>query len=120
MYSHTTLGTSDLAKAKVFYSAALAPLGHSVVMEFDGAVGYGGTLGPGARLLICSPFGRAAASFGNGTHIELKAPTRTAVSAFHAAAIAEGGSDEGAPGLRPQYTPNYCGAYVRNLDGNKL
>ena len=120
MYSHMTLGTNDLAKAKVFYSAALAPLGHSVVMEFDGAVGYGETPRPGARLFIGSPFDRAAASFGNGTHIALNAPTRTVVDAFHAVAMAEGRSDEGAPGLRPQYTPNYYCAYVRDLDGNKL
>jgi catechol 2,3-dioxygenase-like lactoylglutathione lyase family enzyme len=97
MYSHITLDNNNLAKAKEFYDAALAPLGLSAVMEFDGA-----------------------ASFGNGTHVALEALTRAAVDAFHAAAMAQGGSVEGAPGLRPQYTPNYYGAYVRDLDGNKL
>ena len=120
MYSHITLGTNDLAKAKAFYDAALAPLGLSAVMEFDGAVGYGESSAPGTRLIVCTPFDGAAASFGNGTHIALNAPTRAAVDAFHAAALAQGGSDEGAPGLRPQYIPNYYGAYVRDLDGNKL
>jgi catechol 2,3-dioxygenase-like lactoylglutathione lyase family enzyme len=120
MYSHITLGTNDLAKAKEFYDAALAPLGLSAVMEFDGAVGYGESSEPGTRLFVCTPFDGKAASFGNGTHIAPNAPTRAAVDAFHAAAMAQGGSDEGAPGLRPQYTPNYYGAYVRDLDGNKL
>ena len=117
MYSHITLGSNDLAKAKEFYDAALAPLGLSAVMEFDGAVAYGPSAEPGPRLFKCTPFDGATAS---GTHVELEAPTRAAVDAFHAAAMAQGGSDEGAPGLRPQYTPNYCGAYVRELDGKKL
>ena len=120
MYSHLTLGNNDLAKAKEFYDVALAPLGLSAVMEFDGAVAYGPSAEPGPRLSICTPFDGGAASFGNGTHVALEAPTRAAVDAFHAAAMAQGGSVEGAPGLRPQYTPNYYGAYVRNLDGNKL
>lgn len=120
MYSHITLGSNDLAKAKEFYDAALAPLGLSAVMEFDGAVGYGPSSEPGPRLFVCKPFDGGAASFGNGTHVALNAPTRAAVDAFHAAAMAHGGSDEGAPGLRPQYTPNYYGAYVRDRDGNKL
>ena len=120
MYSHITLGSNDLSKAKEFYDAALAPLGLSAVMEFDGAVAYGPSIEPGPRLFICTPFDGGAANFGNGTHVALDAPTRAAVDAFHAAAMAQGGSDEGAPGLRPQYTSNYYGAYVRDLDGNKL
>jgi len=120
MYSHITLGSNDLAKAKAFYDAALAPLGLTLVDEFDGVVGYGPSSEPGPRLFACMPFDRAAASFGNGTHVALNAPSRAAVDAFHAAAMAQGGSDEGAPGLRPQYTANYYGAYVRDLDGNKL
>ncbi len=120
MYSHITLGSNDLSKAKEFYDAALAPLGLSAVMEFDGAVAYGPSAEPGPRLFICTPFDGGAANFGNGTHVALDAPTRAAVDAFHAAAMAQGGSDEGAPGLRPQYTSNYYGAYVRDLDGNKL
>ena len=120
MYSHITPGSNDLSKAKEFYDAALAPLGLSAVMEFDGAVAYGPSAEPGPRLIKCTPFDDGAASFGNGTHVALEAPTRAAVDAFHAAAMAQGGSVEGAPGLRPQYTPNYYGAYVRDLDGNKL
>ncbi len=120
MFSHVTLGSNDVAKAKPFYDAALAPLGLEVVDSFKDAVAYGAPGGSGPRLWIVTPFDGGPASFGNGTHVALAAPTRAAVDAFHAAALANGGSDEGAPGLRPQYMENYYGAYVRDPDGNKL
>ena len=120
MFSHVTLGSNDVAKAKPFYDAALAPLGLKVVDTFKGAVAYAQSDEPGPRLWIVTPFDNRPASFGNGTHVALQAPTRAAVDAFHAAALANGGSDEGAPGLRPQYRENYYGAYVRDPDGNKL
>jgi catechol 2,3-dioxygenase-like lactoylglutathione lyase family enzyme len=66
------------------------------------------------------PYDRKAASPGNGAMVAYKAPTRAAVDAFHAAALAAGGSDEGAPGIREHYHPDYYGAYVRDPDGNKL
>ena len=66
------------------------------------------------------PFDGRPAERGNGWHCAFLAPSRAAVDAFHTAALGAGGSDEGAPGLRPQYTENYYGAYVRDPDGNKL
>ena len=71
-------------------------------------------------LLIGRPNDGAPASPGNGQMIALLAPSRATVDACHAAAVANGGLDEGAPGLRPQYHPNYYGADFRDPDGNKL
>ena len=121
MFSHVTLGTNDLAKAMTFYDAVLATLGlrRLLTRAEHGFAGYGLE---GARLgfFLCRPFDGGAATFGNGTHIALLAPDRASVSAFHAAALAAGGKDEGAPGPRPHYHEHYWGAYVRDLDGNKL
>ena len=121
MFSHVTLGTNDLAKAMAFYDAVLATLGlrRLLTRAEHGFAGYGLQ---GARLgfFLCRPFDGGAATFGNGTHIALLAPDRASVSAFHAAALAAGGKDEGAPGPRPHYHEHYWGAYVRDLDGNKL
>ncbi|MFM7444877.1 MAG: VOC family protein, partial [Tabrizicola sp.] len=66
------------------------------------------------------PFDGNPASVGNGTMVSFLAQTRAQVDAFHAAALAHGGTDEGAPGLRPQYGPHFYAAYVRDPDGNKL
>ena len=71
-------------------------------------------------LWLCKRFNGAAASPGNGTMIALRARSWEAVQKFHGAALAHGGSCEGAPGLRPQYNPDFYGAYVRDPDGNKL
>lgn len=121
MFSHVTLGANDLGKAAAFYDKVLAPLGMVRILDLpeDGFVGYGDTGGK-AQLFVCAPFDGGRATVGNGTHIALLAPDRRAVDAFHAAAVAAGGRDEGAPGLRPHYHANYYGAYVRDLDGNKL
>jgi catechol 2,3-dioxygenase-like lactoylglutathione lyase family enzyme len=67
-----------------------------------------------------SPYNGETATVGNGVHVAFKADNRAAVDAFHAAALAAGGTDEGAPGLRPHYHEHYYGAYVRDPDGNKL
>ena len=74
----------------------------------------------GLKLFIVSPFDGGRAAPGNGPHAAFLAPDRAAVDAFHAAALAHGGTDEGTPGLRPHYHANYYGAYVRDPDGNKL
>jgi predicted lactoylglutathione lyase len=71
-------------------------------------------------LWVCTPFDDRAASVGNGTMVALKAATWEQVDQFHAAAIAHGGTSEGAPALRPQYNPDFYAAYVRDPDGNKL
>jgi hypothetical protein len=69
---------------------------------------------------VLSPLDKKAASVGNGITIGLEAPDRSAVDSAHAAALAAGGKDEGAPGIRAHYHPNYYGAYLRDPDGNKI
>jgi len=81
-------------------------------------VGYAGVDGK-ITLFILTPFNKEPASFGNGTQVMFYAPDIAAVDAFYNTALQNGGTDEGAPGPR-DYHPNYYGAYVRDLDGNKL
>ncbi|MDP6876788.1 MAG: VOC family protein [Alphaproteobacteria bacterium] len=118
MFSHVTVGTNDFERAVPFYDAVMAVLGHDRFISGEGYIGYGQQ--SGSHFWLLSPFDKAAAIPGNGNHVAFLAPDRAAVRAFHAAALANGGSDEGAPGLRSHYHPNYYGAYVRDPDGNKL
>jgi catechol 2,3-dioxygenase-like lactoylglutathione lyase family enzyme len=119
MYSHTTIGANDLARAKAFYSVVLEPLGLEVRFEGDGMVGYG-VQGGRPQFLVVQPFDGGEPSVGNGAMIALLAARRALVDACHAAAIEQGGTDEGGPGLRPHYHRNYYGAYFRDPDGNKI
>lgn len=116
---YLTLGTNDLARATRFYDAALAPLGLVRRATEDSEVGYGHPAERRTRLWITRPFDGKPATVGNGSMPALVAPSQDAVKAFHAAALAHGGSDEGAPGLRP-HGPAFFAAYVRDPDGNKL
>ncbi len=120
MYSHVTVGYNDFARSRAFYDAVMSVLGHPVLFAFDeqGIVAYGEVTGP--KLFVLPPFDGHEARPANGMHAAFLAGSRAVVDAFHAAALANGGTDEGAPGLRPHYHPNYYGAYVRDPDGNKL
>jgi catechol 2,3-dioxygenase-like lactoylglutathione lyase family enzyme len=122
MFSYVSLGTRDLARAMRFYDAVLAPLGHVQVEDYDpeDRSAAWGLDDPGPHLWVTQPFDGQPASVGNGTMVSFLAPDRAAVDAFHAAAMAQGGTDEGAPGLRSQYGPHFYAAYVRDPDGNKL
>ena len=120
MISHVTVGSDDIDRAKAFYKKVMAPLGYDRVFEGDDYFAYGETEASPPRFWVLPPFDGLPAERGNGWHCAFLAPSRAAVDAFHAAALCAGGSDEGAPGLRPQYTANYYGAYVRDPDGNKL
>jgi len=115
MYSHVSVGTRDLERATRFYDAALGALGYRRTMSesFGNAWGL-----EWPEFWVQFP-DAGEASPGNGTHVAFIAASREAVDAFHAAALAEGGSDAGAPGER-DYTENYYAAFVRDPDGNKL
>lgn len=121
MFSYVTLGTADITRARAFYDAVLAPLGHARVPGADDETSSAwGLDDPGPHLWVTAPFDGRAPSVGNGTMVSFLAPTRAAVDAFHAAALAHGGVDAGAPGLRLHYGPHFHAAYVRDPDGHKL
>ena len=117
MYSHTTLGTNDRARAEKFYDAVMAVLGHPVLFKTPKFLAYGTPTGE--KVFITAPFDGKEARPGNGVHVAFKVDSRATVDVFWDAALKHGGTDEGKPGLRPHYHPNYYGAYVRDPDGNK-
>jgi catechol 2,3-dioxygenase-like lactoylglutathione lyase family enzyme len=118
MFSHVTVGTDDLRRAGAFYDSVLGTIGHTRGFEGETFIAYGDR--SGARFFVMNPFDGGNSSVGNGSHAAFNANSRAEVDAFHAAAMAAGGSDEGAPGLRPHYNADYYGAYVRDPDGNKI
>jgi catechol 2,3-dioxygenase-like lactoylglutathione lyase family enzyme len=120
MFSHVTIGTNDLARAAAFYDAVLAPLGiNRVPSKFDKWAAWQRP-GEAAKLWVGRPYNALPASWGNGWMAAFAAPSRAAVDAAFAAAVAAGVYDEGAPGPRPHFAPDYYAAYVRDPDGNKL
>lgn len=119
MFSHITVGSDDLARSRSFYDPVLATLGIPFLWDLPGeCFAYGEKRRD--EFVVTRPFDGRAAERGNGWHAAFLAPDRAAVDAFHKAALAHGGSDEGAPGLRPHYHAHYYAAYVRDPDGNKL
>ncbi len=123
MLLYTTLGTNDAARAIGFYDNVMAALGITRLVTSESGAGYGpANYRPGTKecyFWIETPYMKLPATWGNGTMIALIANTRQQVDAFHAAALANGGIDEGAPGLRP-YHASFYACYVRDPDGNKL
>jgi len=112
MIDHISMRVTDIERAAEFYAAALAPLGYEVVMRFPGYVGLGAGGKPDFWLT-------ATDKAINPTHIAF-ACDRSTVTAFHAAAVAAGGTDNGAPGPRADYHPNYFGAFILDFDGNNV
>jgi catechol 2,3-dioxygenase-like lactoylglutathione lyase family enzyme len=123
MLHHLSLGAHHIEESARFYDAVLAPLGFVRVWsdlrpgEGEQAVGYGPE-GSGDKLAIKQVSGPVPSI--PGFHIAFSAPTRAAVAAFHAAALAAGGRDNGPPGLRPDYGPNYYAAFVIDPEGHRL
>jgi catechol 2,3-dioxygenase-like lactoylglutathione lyase family enzyme len=112
MLDHMTLHVSDVAAGKAFYAAALAPLGYRVIVDQEGY----GALGPAMPIFWLA----GSESKPSPIHVAFMAPDRVAVDAFYEAAMAAGGKDNGAPGLRPHYHPDYYAAYVHDADGNNI
>lgn len=118
---YTTVGYSDYERAVAFYDAVFAALGVGRAPDWTaGWAGWGPSYDGGVSFWICRPFDGGAAAPGNGPMVAFRARDEDQVRAFHAAALARGGSDEGAPGTRPYYEPSFYVAYVRDPDGNKL
>jgi catechol 2,3-dioxygenase-like lactoylglutathione lyase family enzyme len=120
MIDHTGVVVSDYAKSKAFYEKALAPIGYVLMMEIPAAVtGHADVAGfgepPKPDFWISSGTANKPP-----VHIAFRVPTREQVDAFYRAALAAGGTDNGAPGLRPHYHPNYYGAFVRDPDGHNI
>ncbi|MBL8789124.1 MAG: VOC family protein [Rhizobiales bacterium] len=123
MFLYLTLGSNDLARSRRFYDPVLKEIGFVCSVHGDTEIGYGpANRTPGERercFYLTRPFLNYPATWGNGTLVAFKAASRAAVDAFHAAALAHGGQDDGAPGLRP-YHASFYSCYVRDPDGNKL
>ena len=116
MFDHVGLNVRDYRASKAFYEQALAPLSYRVV--YDGSEWKGAGFGtsddkPEFWIMEREPFG-------TGTHVAFQCEDRATVDAFHAAALAAGGSDNGAPGVREHYHPTYYGAFVLDGDGNNV
>lgn len=112
MLDHVGLSVSDYKRSKAFYLKALAPLGYGLVKEFPGAATYAGFGTPGKPDFWIDSQGSVSPKI----HIAFAAKDRATVDAFHAAALQAGGRDNGPPGLRPDYHPNYYGAFVLDPD----
>lgn len=120
MIDHTGVAVSDFKKSKAFYSAALKPIGYAMLMEIPAAVtkgtdvaGFGEAPSPDFWIHGGSPNNPPV-------HVAFRVNSRAMVDAFYQAAMDAGGADNGAPGLRPHYHPNYYGAFVLDPDGHNI
>ena len=114
---HVGFAVADYARSKAFYEMALAPLGMVLLMEFSGAAAGCGRNDGGRPSIFIEAHGTPVRG---RLHIALRAADRAQVDAFHAAAVLAGGTDNGIPGPRPVYHPDYYGAYVLDPDGNNI
>ncbi|MET0249618.1 MAG: VOC family protein [Sphingobium sp.] len=117
MLHHVSLGTADLERARAFYDPVMRELGLGRTLDVADAVGYGAGI---TQFSLNLPANGAPADPGNGVHIAFEVERRAMVDAFHRTALAQGGTDDGAPGLRPEYDAHYYAAFVRDPDGNKI
>lgn len=117
MLDHLSIGVSDLARTRAFYDGALTPLGYACLYSDNSALGYGDKSAIFWTLLAKRPI---ADDPDSGLHFCFMAPSRASVEAFYAAALALGGRDNGKPGLREAYGPDYYAAFVHDPDGYRL
>lgn len=114
MIDHTGIRASDIARSKAFYTKALAPIGYVAMKEFPGGIGFGA--GMPDFWIDGRPHDKAI----DRVHVAFRAKSRSEVKAFYEAAIAAGGTDNGAPGVRAHYHENYYGAFVLDPDGHNI
>jgi catechol 2,3-dioxygenase-like lactoylglutathione lyase family enzyme len=112
MIDHIGIQVTDLDRSVTFYTQALAPLGYELVMRWEQFAGFGIAGKPDFWIGAGKPTDKL--------HVAFRAKGRGTVDAFHRAALAAGGADNGGPGLRPQYHPDYFGAFVRDPDGHNV
>jgi catechol 2,3-dioxygenase-like lactoylglutathione lyase family enzyme len=117
MLDHVSIGVRDIARAKRFYDAALEPLGYACLSDSPGSLGYGSG---SVALWIGQSDRPVPADEKSGLHFCFAAPSRDSVQAFYAGALAKGGHDNGKPGLRTDYGPDYYAAFVIDPDGYRL
>ena len=117
MIDHISIGVRDIARTRAFYDAALEPLGYRCLSQDAGSLGYGQDT---VAFWISAVERPVPPDDQSGLHVCISAPTRQSVDAFHAAALAEGGRDNGAPGLRGNYGANYYAAFVVDPDGYRI
>jgi catechol 2,3-dioxygenase-like lactoylglutathione lyase family enzyme len=117
MINHVSIGVRDIARTKKFYDAALKPLGYNRLSEGETSLGYGAK---SVALWISVSEKPVPADAKSGLHFCFDAPTRKNVDAFHAGAIKAGGRDNGKPGVRADYDPNYYAAFVIDPDGYRI
>ncbi len=113
MIDHVTIRVKNFAKARRFYAESLAPLGYKVLYESEGAIGLGDGKTPTVWVSQDKPLTAAV-------HLAFTSPDRKKVDAFHAAAVAAGGKDNGKPGPRTDYSPTYYAAFAIDSDGNNI
>jgi catechol 2,3-dioxygenase-like lactoylglutathione lyase family enzyme len=120
MLHHVSVGVHDVERAAKFYDPVLKTLGYRRVMEFlPHAIAYGESR-ERPEFWIGRPHNQQPPNSGNGVHVAFLAKSRQAVNKFHAEALKAGGSNNGEPGPRPDYGPSYYGAFIYDLDGNKV
>ncbi|HZP70564.1 MAG TPA: VOC family protein [Pseudolabrys sp.] len=118
MIDHVSIAVRDIKAAEGFYTALLAPVGLTKLREWpDAAVGYGKKY---PEFWINRRAGMVPLAADSGAHVCLRATSTAAVDAFHAAALAAGGTSDGAPGPRPEYNDRYYAAFIRDPDGNRV
>ena len=117
MIDHISIGVRDLAASAAFYERVLAEIGFEKLTASEDTVGFGKKY---PEFWLNARPAMKTVEDGSGTHICLRARSEEAVSAFHKAALAGGGRDDGAPGLRPQYSASYYAAFIWDLDGYRI
>ena len=117
MFDHISIGVKNLAVARAFYDAALTPLGYERLSDTDTMLGYGRDR---ISLWVAKVDNPVVADLTSGLHFCFVAPSSAAVDAFHAGGMAEGGTDNGPPGVRPEYATFYYAAFVIDPDGYRL
>jgi catechol 2,3-dioxygenase-like lactoylglutathione lyase family enzyme len=117
MIDHVSIAVRDLAASATFYEGVLGAIGYARLVDRSATVGFGKKY---PELWLNHRPDMAMVAADTGVHVCLRAADAAAVDAFHAAALRAGAASDGPPGLRPEYTPNYYAAFIRDADGNKI